>query len=174
VMQVELKIQLRQVHATESTMIVITELPRTRGGRAEHLNRLAIFATQIVKVGDVVVGLGYKQGHVVRGAKPSRVLIRRERLRELVQADVADGKIAEDYSQPFGILEGLELTICPLIVLERLGKSVLTVEDVAYIDVEAGQTPGVLLRAEDVSRPIGGCKCAIIFAEQQQGQERSA
>src|SRR5207302_5592478 len=119
-----------------------------------------------VEVGDVVVRLSYQQRHVVRGTKPSRILVGRERLTEFVQADVADGEIAEDYSESLSIFAALKLTIGALIVLERFREAVLPVKDVANVDVKAGEAPGVLLCAKDLACPIRHGERAIVFAEQ--------
>src|SRR5205814_1288154 len=152
-------------------MVIVTEFLRLNGCGAEHLDRLTVFTAQIVEVSDVVVGLRHQQRHLVGGAEPARVLISRERLAELIKTYVADSKIAEDYSQSFGILAALKLTIRALIVLEGVGKSVLTIEDVAYVDIKAGETPSVPLLGENLPGPTRGSKRALVFSQEHQRQQ---
>src|SRR5262249_47322689 len=126
------------------------------------------------QIGNVIVSLRYQQRHVVRGTKPSRILVCGERLAEFVQADVADGEITEDDRESFSVFAALELAIGALIVLKGFSKAVLAVKDVSKIDVEARKTPGVICLRKDLPRPIGRGECAIVLAEQTKRHKRSA
>ncbi len=63
--QVQLEVNFRKIEKAESEMVSVTRGLTGAPRGKEHFNCPAVFAAEVVQVGDVVVGLVAQQGHAV-------------------------------------------------------------------------------------------------------------
>src|SRR4029077_7880593 len=132
----------------------------------KHFNGAAIFATEIIEIGNVVVGLIAKAGQVMTHAKVTRFLVAVQRTREIVQVDQAHGHVVERDSNVLPVFEGRQRLVGALIMSESLLETPLPMEDVSDVVVETGQTPLFSKLREDLPRAFGGRKCPVIFSQE--------
>ena len=93
--EVELEIDFREVQMAEGKMIGVAGDFAGAARGEEHFDRATVFAAEIVEIGDVVVGLIAKEGHVVADAEFARFLVAVEGFGEIVEADEAHGHVVE-------------------------------------------------------------------------------
>src|SRR5262249_52172194 len=154
-------VDFRQIQAAKCDLIGIVGGLRALFGGAQHLDGPSVFSAQKVEIGNVVVGIGNQDRHALLFAVPTSLAVHLQRLRELVQVHVAEGKIAHDGRQSFGIVERNQLVVSALVTNQRVGEAVLAVIDVADVDIEAGEPQAVTLPGEELTRAISGAKRAI-------------
>ena len=85
---------------------------------------------------------------------------------EIVQANQTDRHVAEDDGDSFHILVRQQALIGALVLGDRFFKSVLTVIDVADVDVQPGKTPLVVKACEYLPGSFRGVERLVIFPEQ--------
>src|SRR6266850_19709 len=146
-------------------MIGISSVFAGAPGGVQRLDGAAVFSAQIVEIRDVVVRLRDEQRHIVLLAERTRSLIRRERTRKIVETDQADGHVAEEYSESLGVLVRHQTCIGALVVRDRFLEAVLTVIDIADIDFEPGQTPGIVQAFKYLAGAFRRLKRLIVFTQ---------
>src|ERR1700683_152279 len=137
-------------------MVGIADLFGIDASRSKHFNRPAILAPLVMKVSNVVVRLSYQHGHVVLGTELAGLLVRIQSFGKFTQTDVASSHVAEDRGNPLGILLRRQSLIRTLIASQSLCKSVLPVVDVADVDLETRESPGVAFGSKDLTRAFPG------------------
>ena len=101
----------------------------------------------------------------------ARPFISGERAFEVVEDDQADRHVVQRDADAFGVAEGQELLERPFVPLERVRKTILAVEDVGDVDVEAGARAPVAQSLEDGGRAFRRIECARVIAAQDMGLE---
>jgi len=135
--QGQLEIDLRQVHVAQCHVICIAAYFASAAGGVEHLNSTAVFAAEVVQVGDVVISLVAQQGHAVSLAQISRLLITIERPGEIIQADEAHRHVVEANGDSFPLPLFGKCLVGPFVVSEGFLKAVLAMKDVAHVVFQA-------------------------------------
>src|SRR5580704_2966184 len=105
-------------------------------GGSKHLDRTAVFAAQIVEIGNVVVALGDKKRHPVLDEHRSSALIGGKRARKVIQGDEAYSHVVKRDSEPFGIAVRQQHLVGAFVTSEALFKSVLPVINISHIDFD--------------------------------------
>src|ERR1700687_2161020 len=113
----------------QRVMVRVTTFLAGRARSLQHLNAAAVFTTEIVKVGDVVVSLITKKRHLVLYAQFPRLLVPLESLGKIIQADQAHGHIAERDRKALPILDLLQLVMSTLVVGQGFVETVLRSEE---------------------------------------------
>src|SRR5258707_1947519 len=139
----------------------------------KHFDGAAVFAAEVVQVGDVVIGLIAQQRHSIAFTQIPRFLVAVQRPRKIVQADEAHGHVMEGDGYAFPILILGESFIGDLIVRDGLLEPILTMKDVAYIVLEDANAPRLAKSSEDFARSLGGREGAVVFAKQNERLDRA-
>src|SRR5882724_10282187 len=155
-------------------VVSVADLFRIEASSPHHRDRPAVLPAQVIQIRNVVVGLRYEQRHAVLFAKLARLLIRIERARKLIEADVACGHIAENRRNSLWILLRRQPLVRAFIARQCLSKPVLPEMDIAYVDLETGEPPGVALGGKNLARPVARRKSTAVFAHQKQRLDRAA
>src|SRR5207302_4956759 len=142
--------------------------------RVEGFDRAAVFATQVIEVGDVVVSLGDKERHVVLLAKRAGPLVSGQSPWKIVQTNQANRHIAEDHGNSFHVLVRQQPLIGAFVVSDGFFKTILPVIDVADVDFQPRETPLVIDTSEYLSGAFRSLKRLIVFAKQDQRLDGSA
>src|SRR6266849_7493833 len=135
---------------------------------AEHFDGPAVFAAEIIEIGNVVVGLVAQTWQIVADAKVARFLVAVQRAREIVQVDKAHGHVVQRDGNVLPISEGGERFTGALIVGERLFKTILAMKDVSNVVVQAGQAALFSKLREDLPGAFGGCESAVVLSEKDE------
>ena len=166
--QVQLEVDVGEVEVAKSEMIRIADGLAGAASRIERLDCAAVFPAQVVQVGNVVVGLRDQQGHAVLFADRAGSPVGGECPGKVVQADEADGHVAENHSHGLVVLVRRKALIGPLVMREGFLESILAVIDVADVDFEPRQAEGLIEPGENIPRPVRGIEGAVIFAKKNQ------
>ena len=94
--QIELEIDLREIEQRERGVIAVARSLRRGGRRVQQLDGAAVFTTQVVEPGDVVVGLPDGLIQAALRGQPSRLFVCGERVAEIVQGRQRDGLVVDD------------------------------------------------------------------------------
>ena len=140
----------------------------------ECLNGAAVLTAQIIEIGNVVIRLCHEKWHVVLFAEGTRPAIGRHSTRKIVEANQADGHVAENDGDSFRVFVRQQARIGTLIVSDRFFKAILTVIDVADVDFQTGQPPGVVQTSKYLLSTLRGLKCLVVLARQDHRLDRSA
>src|SRR5260370_36660915 len=143
-------------------------------GGLQHLGAAGVSGAETIEGCDVVIGLVDGQRQLLFLEKLSGPLIAIQRSGKIIHTDQADGHVAERHRQAFGILKGQELLIGALIVRQRLLETVLAMEDIADVVLEARQPPPLPHARKNCPRLFGKSNGAIVFSQQDEGLERCA
>src|SRR5216683_2424805 len=157
----------------ECEMISIAGYLAGAASSKKHFDGAAVFAAEVVQVGDVVIGLIAQQRHSIAFTQIPRFLVAIQRPRKIVQADEAHGHVMEGDGNAFPILILGESFIGDLVVRDGLLEAILTMKDVAYIVLENGNSPRLAECREDFARSLGGREGAVVFAQENQRLDRA-
>src|SRR5258708_29331090 len=86
--------------------------------------------------------------------------------RKPFEANQPNRYIAEDDGDRFGVFVGHEAHISALIVGDRFFKPILAVVDVAEIDFQSGQAPGIIEADKYLAGTLRGLKRLVILTDQ--------
>ncbi len=92
-------------------------------------------------------------------------LIGPQSAREIVQADQADGRVAENDSNPFRVFVRHQASVGALVVRDGFFEAVLPVIDITGVDLETRQAPEIVETSKDLSGLFHGAECLIVFPE---------
>src|SRR6202795_2351263 len=163
--EVQLEIDLRKIQVAECEMIGVAGYFAGAARGKKHFDGAAVFASKIVQVGDVVIGLIAQQWHPEALARFASFLITCERPGKVIQADQAHRHVAEDDGYTFCVLIRQQTFISALVLRNSLLEAILAVKDVAKIDIETCETPRVVETGEDSSGPIGSFERFIVLTQ---------
>src|SRR6266436_208378 len=152
----------------ECEMISIAGYLAGAASSKKHFDGAAVFAAEVVQVGDVVIGLIAPQRHSVAFTEIPRFSITIQRPWKIVQAYEADGHVMEGDGNAFPILILGESFIGDLVMRDGLLEAILAMKDVAYIVIEDADTPRLAKSSEDFARSLGGREGAVVFAKQNE------
>ena len=171
--EVQFEIEFRQIKVAQGQVIGVVYLFCRQARGAQHFDGLAVLAALEMEISNVVVSLGNQQRHSVLCTKPAGLTVGIHRLREGMQADVAGGHVAEDGGDSFRIFLIQQPAISAFIAGLGIVESVLAVVDVADIDIQPGEPPGIAFGGEDLPRPFRRGGGPVVFAQQKHGLDRS-
>jgi hypothetical protein len=106
----------------------------------------------------------------------TRFLIRPDCKVEIIQTDVTTGHIVKNDSDRVRILIPMrpQMAVGALVAFQRLGESILPIEDVSGIQLDPGEAPFVTVFLENCAGLLSGRICAVIFAQKNQRLNRRA
>ena len=159
---------------TQREVIGISASLASASRRKQHLDRTAVFAAEVIQIGDVVVGLIAKPRQVIAYAKLSRLLITLQRSRKFVQADQAHGHVVQRHRHVFPIFVLGKRFVGALVIGDGLLETILPVKDVADVVIQARQPPPFADLRENLPRAFRRGKRAIVFAKKNQRLNRTA
>src|SRR4029077_14632827 len=99
----------------------------------KHFNGAAIFATEIIEIGNVVLGLIAKAGQGMTHAKVTRFLVAVQRTREIVQVDQAHRHVVKRDSNMLPVFEGRQRLVAALRISGTPPETILPLEDVSDV-----------------------------------------
>jgi hypothetical protein len=159
---------------TESEMIgVAGDLTGTPRGK-QHFDGPAVFAAEIVQVGDVVVGLIAQQRHAVALARFAGFLITLERAGKVIQADQAHRHVAKDDGDALGVFVRQQASVSALVVSDGFLETILAVKDVAEVDFKPRETPRVVETGEDFLGAVCRFEGFIVLTQQDERLDGTA
>ncbi len=90
-----------------------------------------------------------------------------ERFREIIQADVVGGHVAQGRRDTFRVVVLKQALISALITINSLYKAILPRINVADVDFKTGKPPGIAFIGKDLSGALSGRKGAAVFAKKK-------
>ncbi len=132
---------------------------------AQHLDGAAVVAPQVIEPGDVIVGLRNQAGHAVLLAELAGLLVRGQSAGEFIERDLTGRDVAQYRSGGFGVGVQEKLFMGPLVACQGFCEAVLTMVDVADVDIEPGNTPAVSAGLENSPRFCGRGEGFVVLAQ---------
>ena len=166
--EVQLQINLRKIQIAKRHVILIAGCLTGPLSGPKHPQSAAVFAAEVIQVGNVVIRLIAKPRHVVLDAQFASSLITVQRLAKVVQADQAHGHVVQRYRGIFPFLVLGQRLIGALVVRQGLFESILPMKNVADIVFQTGCALAFAQTGEDLARTLSGGKRPIVFAQQDQ------
>ena len=172
--QVELQIDFRLVQIAQRLVIAVAQFFALFARSSIQLNRSRRFAAQVVEISNVVVSLKYEQRHALLLAVGPGFLIGFQCPRKIIQADVADGQIAECDGSILRFALGTEFVKGTLIEFECLFKAILAIKDIAQVAIETRQSQPVPVSFENLPSVRSAFEGFVILAQINEGLQRTA
>ena len=173
--QVQLEVHFRLVQVAQPLVIGVPQRVAVLARGAIELDGAGVLASQVIQIGDVVIGMGHQQRHVVALRVGPHFVIRLQRLVELVQADLAGGHVLQRDGHVLGLVaDAGKRRVGALVPFQGLFKAVLTVENVAHVGVQPRQPEVVAVFEKNVSGSLRAGERFVIPAQVNQGLERTA
>ena len=166
--EIQLEIDFGKIEVAESQHVCVAIFFAFEPGGTEHFDGPAVFATKVVEVGDVVVGLGDQQCHTLLHAHFTGALVGGEGARKIVQGDQTNRHVVERDREAFGIPQRDQGFIGALVTSEAFLKAVLAVVDVAEIDFDVREALAVAELRENLFGAFGGFKRLVVTPQQDQ------
>src|SRR6266576_1702031 len=170
--EIELQINVRQVQLAQRHMIFVagrlTSPPRGK----QHFDGTAVFATEVVQVGNVVIGLIANAWHV--GLRPqfhpqsASSLVAIQRSGKVIQTDQTHGHVAQGPGGIFPFLIASQFLVCTLVVGESLLEPILPMKYVADIVFQTGESLAFAQAGENFLRFFGSCECLFVLTNQDE------
>src|SRR5713101_2674335 len=160
--QVQLEVNLRKVEMAESKMISVTSYLAGAPRGKKQFDCSAVFAAEVVQIGDVVVRLIAQQRHPVPLARFACFLITVQRPGKVIQANQAHRHVAQDDGDTLCVLIWQQAPISTLVMSNSFIETILPVKDITEVDFEACETPGVVEPCEDLFGPICSSERLIV------------
>ncbi len=117
--EVQLEVDLRQVHRAQARQIGIAQLPTGFARRLERVDGTAVLPAEVVQIGDVVVREGHQSGHSMRFAEDSGAAMGLEGPGKVVQADQAHRHVAQGCRDSLDVLQGQQPLIGLLVAVMK-------------------------------------------------------
>ena len=172
--EVQFQVDFREVEVTEGVMVGIAHFFADLASGPQHFDAPVVFSPEIEQISDVVVRLRNGERHIVFLAKGACALVSGKSSVEIIKTDEANRDVMQGSCNSFEVLVGQQALQRALVAGERLGKTVLTVENVSNIDLQARQSQGFSAALEDLSCPIRSSIAALIVSQQDERLNRRA
>ena len=166
--QIQFQINFRDVQIAQRQHVRVPVFLALLPRGPQHLDRPAVFAAQIVKVGDVVIALGHQQRHAVLDAHFARPLISRQGPRKIIQRNQAHRHVVQRHRQPLRIAKRQQHFVRALVARQPFLKTVLPVVNVPHIDLNVRPAFVVAQFPEDFLGLFRRGKRLIVFSQQNE------
>ncbi len=172
--EVQLQINVGEIQMAEREVIGIADGFAGAAGGVEGFDGVAVFAAKIVEIGDVVIRLGHEERHVVFVTEGAGTLVGGKGAGKIVEADEADGHVAEDDGDAFRIFVRHQFAVRVFVVRDGFFEPILAVVNVADVDFKAGEAPAIVKARENFAGALDGLKGLVVFADEDQGLNGTA